>query len=258
VRIGYAAGDREVAVEALKVLLDGGIVPVVLMVPQNARNVVDHMCKLVGPEVPVIWSGRRLSEAEMETLMRLRLDYLLSVHYPYVFSEDVLRVARIGGLNLHPAYLPWNRGWHTPSWAIIEGTPMGATLHWMVRDVDAGDIAFQTRVDPEPHDTAHSLYQKVLRAEIRLLADAIPAMKAGTVPRRQTSESGTFHVKKDLEAIRRMDLNKKCRVGDVIDLLRALTTNQPSEAAYFETNGRRYRVRIEIVPEDGEATWSAE
>jgi hypothetical protein len=40
----------------------------------------------------------------------------------------------------------------------------------------------------------------------------------------------------------------------VLRTLRALTTGDPDEAAYFEEAGRRYRVQVVITPEEpGEA-----
>ena len=42
------------------------------------------------------------------------------------------------------------------------------------------------------------------------------------------------------------------RVEDVLRTLRALTTNDVDEAAYFEVDGRRYRVQVTITPEDGD------
>ncbi len=40
---------------------------------------------------------------------------------------------------------------------------------------------------------------------------------------------------------------------EVILKLRALTTNKAKEAAYFDENGQRYLVRVEIIP-DGTAS----
>jgi methionyl-tRNA formyltransferase len=43
-------------------------------------------------------------------------------------------------LNLHPAPLPINRGSHHSFWAIMNNEPMGATIHWMIEELDAGPI----------------------------------------------------------------------------------------------------------------------
>jgi hypothetical protein len=47
--------------------------------------------------------------------------------------------------------------------------------------------------------------------------------------------------------VRRIDLNGPAL--DALRTLRALTTNDLSEAAYFEVEGRRYLVQITISPD---------
>ena len=82
------------------------------------------------PDVP-LQIGREFRERTgIAFLGELELDLILCVHFPYLLPPEVLSIPSKGCLNLHPAYLPWNRGWHTPSWAILEDTPGGATLHW--------------------------------------------------------------------------------------------------------------------------------
>ncbi|MCH7600390.1 MAG: hypothetical protein IH973_11595, partial [Myxococcales bacterium] len=43
-----------------------------------------------------------------------------------------------------------------PSWAILENTPYGATLHWVEEGMDTGDIALQREVSVLPSDTAEN------------------------------------------------------------------------------------------------------
>jgi methionyl-tRNA formyltransferase len=38
-------------------------------------------------------------------------------------------------VNIHRSFLSWGRGAHSNVWSIVEGTPAGATLHYM----DAGE-----------------------------------------------------------------------------------------------------------------------
>ena len=78
-------------------------------------------------------------------LEQLSLDYIICVHFPYIVPREILSIPKYGVTNLHPAYLPYNLGWHTPSWAILENTPIGATLHYMDECVDTGDIIHQKK-----------------------------------------------------------------------------------------------------------------
>ena len=252
-RYAYA-GDRQVAVDCLAFLTRSGARPDALMVSAADRAThSEALRELAGLEEDRVLVGSQFREPKgIDLLKSLDLDYIIGVHFPYIVPDAVLEVPRIGVVNLHPALLPFNRGWHTPSWAILDGTPIGATLHFMDSGIDTGDIVAQTPVEVRPEDTAHSLYRRLLEAEVELFEEAWPLLDSGDPPRRaQSLGEGTSHSRSDLadEAIRRLDLEASTPVGEVIRTIRALTTNDISEAAYFEVDGHRYRVQVSIIPE---------
>jgi len=252
-RLAYA-GNRKIGVEGLRLLLARGLTPVALLVADEAAfGEAPGQMEALLPGVPTLRGRAFREEAGARLLADLELDYLLSVHFPYRVPGPILALPRIGPLNLHPAWLPYNRGWHTPSWAIYEGTPYGASLHWMSEEVDAGDLALCRRVEVRPDDTADRLYQRVLTAELGLLAEAIPRLILGTLPREPQTGPGTVHRRQDLAAIQRLDLDQTRTVGETLTHLRALTTSRVDEAAWFEAAGRRYAVRVEIVELDRDA-----
>ena len=245
-RIAFAA-NRNIGLQALRLLLEYGIEPAVLVLPKSKTldPAVNEMRRTL-PHVPVL-HGKVFREAEgIAQLQALDLDYFLSVHSPYIIPQSVLDIPRVGALNLHPAFLPFNRGWHTPSWAILEQTPYGATLHWVDEGTDTGDIALQQRVEALASDTADTLYARVLAAEIELLREAIPMLESRALPRIPQEGQGTAHVKSDLMRRRRLDLDQHMKVRDVLRQIRALTTNRDDEAAYFEVDGERYLVQLSI------------
>lgn len=201
-----------------------------------------------------IFHGKAFEAPEAVSLLNsLDLDFIFGIHFPYIIRKPVLEASRHGFINLHPAWLPFNRGWHTPSWAILEETPVGATLHFMSEAVDEGDIIAQSLVTVQPWETAHSLYQRLLQAEFDLFVEALPSLADGSFTRTQQNLSlGTVHKMKEMlqPAIQRIDLDEPTTARDLLRRLRGMTTNMPSEAAYFEHEGRKIRVRVELVPED--------
>ena len=134
-------------------------------------------------------------------------------------AEDLRMV-----LNLQPALLSENRGWHTPSWAILNQTRFGATLHFVSEGIDEGDIVHQRELPIEPSDTADALYQKALDLEFEVFREAWADLACNRYRRiRQPEGARPAHRKKDLKAS-----------GELIRRLRALTTNRIEEACYFE------------------------
>lgn len=249
------AGDREISVQVLSFILAKGIKPLALLVPAISKashaDRLTGMCPFLEPER--ILRGTCFREPEAVALLHeLEPDYIIGIHFPYIVPEEVLAVPRSGVLNLHPAFLPYNRGWHTPSWAILEQTPIGATLHFMDSGVDTGDIVHQAQLSVSPGDTAHTLYGRLAALEMKVFAEAWPRLESGLYERKpQDLAHGSFHTRQELleDAVQQIDLDEEVRAGDLIRKLRALTTSRRAEAAYFEEAGKRFRIQVVIHEE---------
>jgi len=244
----------------LEHLLESGHEPLALLLSASRRathaDELSALCSFLPADR--VFRGRRFREdSARDTLRALKLDYIVGVHFPYIVPREVLDIPAHGVLNLHPAYLPFNRGWHTPSWAILEDTPIGATLHFMGDAIDSGDIVHQRQLAIGPGDTADSLYQRIKELELAVFRGAWPDLVAGTYTRSgQDPAAGTSHTRDELlrDEVQRIDLSAACNSGELIRRLRALTTSNPAEAAHYEQDGKRYRIRVEIVEDEGEET----
>lgn len=250
-RIAFA-GDRDIAVWVLDYLLERGCTPAALLVsaPERASHAAELQARLHElPPSRVLRGAEFRTGAGWDMLRSLGLEYIVAIHFPYIFPSDVLALPRVGVLNLHPAFLPYNRGWHTASWAILEGTPIGATLHYVDEGVDTGDIVHQRRIEVEPDDTADRLYHRLKRLELDVFREAWPSLEAGSIRRTpQPSGEGATHAKVELlrADVQRIDCDATMRAGDLLRRLRALTTSDLAEAAWFEADGARYRVQVSI------------
>jgi methionyl-tRNA formyltransferase len=256
-RIAFA-GDRDISVWVLEFLLSEGLQPEALLVsaPERASH-ADSLKKLCAflPAERILTGKAFRTSGSLDLLSSLNLDFIIGIHFPYIVPEEVLAIPKIGVLNLHPAYLPFNRGWHTPSWAILDGTPIGATLHFMDMGVDTGDIIYQKEVVVSPADTAHTLYQKLKACEFETFCEAWPSIADGTYERKsQDGLVGTEHKRSELftQEIQELSLDDTIPVGQLIRRLRALTTSDVSEAVYFSENGKRYRVQVSITEDVSE------
>lgn len=254
-RIAYAVGDRRLAVDVLDFLLGEDVLPEALLVPSREGAHVPSILRACAHLADdVILEGKAYSsEAGVDVLRSLDLEYIVCVRFPYIVPRSVLDIPRVGVTNLHPALLPANRGWHTPTWSILDRTPYGGTLHFMTEGLDEGEIVHQREIEVLPEDTADSLYARVQALELEVFREAWPWLASGSPPRRQQDHAlATFHRSKDLftPEVQRIDLDATVRAGDLVDRLRALTTNRLDEAAYFEVDGRRYRLRVQIARDE--------
>lgn len=83
-------------------------------------------------------------------------------------------------LNIHPALLPQFKGLHTHRRALAAGVKRhGATVHFVVPEVDAGPIVAQDWIAVRENDTEETLAERVLEVEHRIYPRALRAVADG-------------------------------------------------------------------------------
>jgi phosphoribosylglycinamide formyltransferase-1 len=83
-------------------------------------------------------------------------------------------------LNIHPALLPDFKGLHTHERALAAGVKEhGATVHFVVPEMDAGPIIAQDKVEVRGDDTAETLAARVLAVEHRIYPLALRLVAEG-------------------------------------------------------------------------------
>ena len=170
-----------------------------------------------------------------------------------MLKPELLELFSHGCVNLHAAYLPWNCGWHTNVWPILDGSPAGVTVHFIDPGIDTGDLIAQARVPLTPADTGGSLHRKLTLALISLFKCSWPAIVNGTNQRiPQNHALATSHRRRDLAPLDKIDRARRYRVRDLLNLLRA-RTYPPYPAAYYIGNGQRRYVRVALSEEPGGA-----
>jgi phosphoribosylglycinamide formyltransferase 1 len=116
-------------------------------------------------------------QAHLETR---RVDLVCLAGFMRLFTSAF--VSRWSGrmLNVHPALLPSFRGLHTHEQALAAGVKIhGATVHYVVPEVDAGPIIAQAAVPVLDGDTPDTLAARVLAAEHRLYPLALGLVAGG-------------------------------------------------------------------------------
>jgi len=190
------------------------------------------------------------SDQTREQLRALDLDLIVLAWWPYILKPELIGIPRLGCLNFHPSFLPYNRGKHYNFWAIVEDAPFGVTIHWVDAAVDCGDIAFQSRIETTWEDTGATLYFKAQEEIVRLFMEKFPEIKVGRIPRiPQDLARGSVHRARELEEASRIELDQSYTARALLNLVRARTF-QPHPAASFIDEGKRYEVRIEIKRAD--------
>lgn len=168
-----------------------------------------------------------------------RPDFLFSFYYRSILGEEILSAARVCALNLHGSLLPNYRGRAPVNWVLVNGeTETGVTLHVMTRKPDAGDIVGQAAVPIAFDDTALTLFGKMERAAAKLLADLLPRIAAGDIPRRRNEiEKGSYFGGRRPED-GRIDWTRPAL--EIYNLVRAVT--RPYPGAFSSLGGETMRI----------------
>jgi methionyl-tRNA formyltransferase len=149
----------------------------------------------------------------------------VSVHYPRKLSAALLARYRVI-YNLHPGYLPWCRGLWSVNWALWENAPVGATLHEMTTELDAGPIVDRIRVAYGPDDLCGEVQRRVDQAERELLHRYWSRIAGGeALPAEPQSEPGSAHTARQtadlLRGLKRETRWRAMSAGDLVAALRS-------------------------------------
>jgi len=175
--------------------------------------------------------------ADLHDVAASQPDVVVSVLFGHILRPDWLALGRRPPVNLHPGYLPWNRGADPGVWPIVDGSPAGTTLHVMSPGVDEGPILLQRQVEATSADTAATLYERLMTASWELFVEGWPRLdELQPIPQ---PAGGSSHSRRDLRTLDPTEADLP-----LLDRLRARTF--PPHGAEVERGGRRYRIRLEI------------
>jgi len=247
---------HNVGVRCLKVLLAHGVeIPLVVTHVDTPGETIwfDSVAAAAAEYgVPVLTPADPNAAEVVAQVAECRPDFLFSLYYRLMLKAPLLALARQGALNMHGSLLPKYRGRAPVNWAILRGeTETGATLHYMTEKPDDGDIVAQTAVPILPDDTAKEVFDKVTVAAELALVDVLPALVAGTAPRRpqDLSRGGYFGGRKPEDGV--VDWSKTA--VDIHNLVRAVAPPYPG--ARTSLRGRPARIlRTRVLEPRGPPT----
>ena len=96
-----------------------------------------------------------------------------------IIRRGVIRIPRIGVLNAHPGLLPHYRGVDVVAWAVLNGDPVGVTVHFVDEGVDTGAILARDTLPIVPGDDLDALRTKTERLAGRLMAETLLRIRRG-------------------------------------------------------------------------------
>ena len=119
-------------------------------------------------------------EALADAVAAAQPDWIVCAGYMRILGEGFVQRFRGCVLNIHPSLLPRYRGLRTHARALQAGdSEHGASVHFVVPELDAGAVVMQAQVPVLAGDTPDTLAARVLQVEHPLLVAALQLAASG-------------------------------------------------------------------------------
>jgi|GEM_PF-3536917 len=104
-----------------------------------------------------------LESSEWESLAKNTYDAVISIGWRRILKEQFFEAFnRLAIVNIHPALLPYYKGYHTEPYVIANNEKIhGITAHRLVEELDAGEILAQQFFPIGEYDTVDSIKEGI-------------------------------------------------------------------------------------------------
>ena len=133
--------------------------------------------------IPHAGKSREAFDAEMDIALRAAgAELVVLAGFMRILSDGFVRGWEGRLINIHPSLLPAYRGTRVHE-RVIEAKEAlsGASVHFVVPELDAGPVIAQASVPVHPPDTPQTLAERVLTVEHTLYPQALKLLASGKV-----------------------------------------------------------------------------
>ncbi|MEX1378202.1 MAG: methionyl-tRNA formyltransferase [Eubacteriales bacterium] len=194
-------GTPDFAIPSLKALLEDDAFDVVAVVtqPDKPRGRSKKLTYCPTKEfalkqgLEVYCFDRIRNKENIETLEKLKPDFMVTAAYGQILSQKVLDIPKMGCVNVHGSLLPKYRGAAPIQWAVINGEKQtGITTMLTERGLDCGDILLKETVDIKEQETAGELFDRLAVLGGEVLIKTLHGLADGSItPKKQNEEEAT-------------------------------------------------------------------
>lgn len=202
-------GTPEFAVPSLKAL-DKNKYPVSCVVTQpdrpkgRGRKLASSPVKSIALDLgyPILQPESTDDDVFINTLSHYRPDLFIVIAYGHILPEKILKIPKIGAINIHASLLPKYRGPAPIHWSIINREKKtGVTSMFMDKGMDTGDILLTLEADIHTDETTETLHDRLAELGADLLIKTLNGLENNTIkPVSQNHHLATYApmlIKKD-------------------------------------------------------------
>lgn len=129
----------------------------------------------------------------LQLLKDWRIGFAVSHGYRHIVPRSVISHLTPRIINLHIAFLPWNRGADPNLWSVLDNTPAGVTIHIMDEGLDTGPILLQKQITFSGKETLRSSYDRLQSEILTLFTESWGDLREGKIKPRPQMGAGSTH-----------------------------------------------------------------
>lgn len=178
--------------------------------PKNTYSKFYLMKKLAKSKMIDIINVRDVNHWSMlELIKKKKADLIISVFFNQILDKKIIKIPKIGAVNIHPGYLPDYKGTSPVYWALVNSEKYaGISIHKIDEGIDTGPIYKRVKIRIGMQDTEDSLYWKCVIEGSRELIDIIKKLKKGE-PRSLSNRGGNFFSFPTKKSVKKFRDNKR-------------------------------------------------
>jgi len=138
---------------------------------------------------------------EIELLKSLTPDFIIMIGWRQIVDKKILDLPTKGFIGFHPTLLPYGRGPAPLINSILFGIKKsGLTMFYVTDGIDNGDIIGQAHFNIKENDYAINLYNKMIKAGLKLINKFLPLLIENKAPRiPQDNDQATYFPKRTIK-----------------------------------------------------------
>lgn len=250
-------GNHTVGVTALSVLVEGADVVGVVAHPEDPEDGVCYQsvygyAKSCG--LPVI-RGRATTTEVADFITNAKPDLIWISDYRYLLPPNLLCIAPLGTINLHPSLLPRYRGRAPINWAILHGeTELGLTAHFVDEGMDSGDIIQQERFTLGSYEDVGDALKKLLPLYELITRRILSNLQDGNLQtqKQDATKADYYPARKPKDGL--IDWSQSA--VQILNLVRAVAAPYPGAFTFIGDTKviiwKAHRVQTKLLGEPGE------
>ena len=180
----------------------------------------------------------------IEEVKKMNPDVICVVAYGKILPGELLKIPKLGCINVHGSLLPKYRGAAPIQWAVLNGDKKtGITTMYMDVGMDTGDMILKKEVDIGDNETTGELWDKLAKIGGELLVETLNKIEDGTAPREKQGENFTMAPMLNKE-MSKIDWDNQSAI-QIKNLVRGLN---PIMGAYCYLNDKKIKFwKVDVV-----------